>query len=206
MSHHGGRRLCVESVKITIYITGFSLFLIVFIQSLHRKIPTITVEELNLNKTASIIYFDLKLDNKNPVGIYYRAMNLTFSSMYYFPNKTTSWVVPLGVYTLRGFHQDHHKETHVRDKLQVVKAAANKVVIIRVDLVGRVKFKSIAQWKRTMVVGINVELDEITGEKITKTGINMVPSGGAALVGCCWICTPLFTLLIFTAFFNFMFL
>ncbi|KAI3813039.1 hypothetical protein L1987_17753 [Smallanthus sonchifolius] len=204
---------CLESLKVMIYITGFSVLLIVFIQSLHRKIPTITIEQFyvpTLNKTAiknTTIYFDLKLDNKNPVGIYYRPMNLTFS---YFPNKTTSSSVPLCVYTLRGFHQEHHKEKHVGDKVvtggMVVHPGGGRVVVMRVDLVGRVKFKSIAQWRRTVMVGVDVEVDKYTGEKVTKSGIHLVRSGAAPVAVVVWICPTAVILLVFSSLFNLMFL
>ncbi|KAI3711009.1 hypothetical protein L2E82_40810 [Cichorium intybus] len=213
--------LCLENLKIIIYITISSVLLILFIQSLHRKIPTISIEEFyvpNLNKTATsnttiaattmntTIYFDLKLDNKNPVGVYYRPMNLTFS---YFPNKTTNSSVPLAMYTLRGFHQDHHKEKHIRDMVvtgeMTVQPSGGSVVVMRVDLVGRVKFKSIAQWKRSVVVGVDVEVDEFTGEKLKKTSIKLIRSGAAAVVDSI-ICLPAMTLLVFSTLFNLMFL
>ncbi|XP_024995387.1 uncharacterized protein LOC112528597 [Cynara cardunculus var. scolymus] len=212
--------VCLESLKIMIYITVFSVLLILFIQSLHRKNPTISIEEFyvpTLNKTATgggntttaavaaatattnnnTIYFGLKLYNTNVVGLYYRPMNLTFS---YFPNKTTNSSVPLGVYPLRGFHQGHYKEKHVRDKVLIggmtVQPDRGRVVVIRVDLVGRIKFKSIAQWKRTMVVGVDVEVDENTGEKVKKTSINLVRySAAPAAVAVGWICPAM--LLIF---------
>ncbi|KAI3727488.1 hypothetical protein L6452_16104 [Arctium lappa] len=217
--------LCFESLKIMVYITGFSVLLILFIQSLHRKTPTISIEEFyvpTLNKTATgnttstaaatinntttTIYFDLKIYNTNVVGLYYRPMNLTFS---YFPNKTTNSSVPLGVYTLRGFHQGHYKEKHVRDKVLIggmmVQPGSRRVVVIRVDLVGRVKFKSIVQWKRTMVVGVDVEVDEDTGEKVKKTSIKLVRNSAApAVVVGGWICPAM--LLIFSSLFNLMLL
>ncbi|CAI9274288.1 unnamed protein product [Lactuca saligna] len=215
--------LCLENLKIMIYITISSVLLILFIQSLHRKIPSISIEEFyvnTLNNTATgnttatpttkntTIYFDLKLDNHNPVGVYYRPMNLTFS---YFPNKTTNSSIPLAVYTLRGFHQDHHKEKHVRDTVMtggmMVQPGGGSVVVMRVDLVGRVKFKSIAQWKRSVVVGIDVEVDEFTGEKLKKNSIKLIPSGAAQVVD--WIIclpAPAVTLLILTCSFNLMFL
>ncbi|MFS8032420.1 hypothetical protein Hanom_Chr17g01557581 [Helianthus anomalus] len=208
---------CLESLKIMIYITGFSVLLIVFIQSLHRKVPIVTLEQLyipTLNKTTTgaaaiknnTIYFDLKLYNKNPVGIYYRPMNITFS---YFPNKTTS-SVPLCVYTLPGFHQAHHKEIHVRDKVVtggIMVLPGGGRVVMRVDLVGRVKFKSIAQWKRTVIVGVDVEVDEYTGQKVMKRGIHLVRSGAAPVATVVLgICPPVAMLLIFVSLFNLRFL
>ncbi|KAK1438725.1 hypothetical protein QVD17_04535 [Tagetes erecta] len=213
MAHNN---VCIESLKIMIYITLFSVLLILFIQCLHHKIPTITIEEFNLptlNKTATdtainnttLIFFDLKLDNKNPVGIYYRPMNLTFS---YFPNKTTTTSVPLCVYTLPGFHQPHHKQKHVRDTVVTTKMAVHgsgpRVVVMRVDLVGRVKFKSIAQWKRTVMVGGDVEVDMYTRQKVIKGGIHLVHSSTAAPV--VWIRSTAVMLLVFSSFFNLMFL
>lgn len=216
MSHHG---VCLESLKIMTYITLFSVVVILFIQSLHRKIPAITIEEIyvptlskatttNTATNSTTIYFDLKLYNKNPVGIYYRPMNLTFS---YFPNKTTNSRVHLGVYTIDGFHQNHHKEKHVHDTFvtggMMVQPGGGRVVVMRVDLVGRVKFKSIAQWKRSMVVGVDFEVDKYTGGKVIKTGIKLVRSGAAEMAGVVgWICPPAFTLLIFSSLFNLMFL
>ncbi|KAL4570911.1 hypothetical protein LXL04_026576 [Taraxacum kok-saghyz] len=212
-----GHGLCLENLKIMIYITVSSVLLILFIQSLHRKIPTISIEDFyipTLNKTATgnstaaptaentTIYFDLKLDNKNPVGVYYRPMNLTFS---YFPNKTTNTSVPLAVYSLPGFHQNHHKQKRVRDTVvtggMVVPPGGGRVVVMRVDLVGRVKFKSIAQWKRSVVVGIDVEVDEYTGQKLKKDGIKLIPSTAAAVVDST-ILLPAVILLTFTTLFN----
>ncbi|XP_076941086.1 protein NDR1-like [Bidens hawaiensis] len=216
MGHH----LCLESLKIMIYITGSSVLLILFIQSLHRKIPTITIEEFyvpTLNKTDTkttikntTIYFELKLYNKDPVGIYYRPMNLTFS---YFPNKTTSTSVPvpLCVYTLHGFHQEHHKEKHVRGTVETsgmtVHGGGEGVVVMRVDLVGRVKFKSIAQWKRTVKVGVDVTVDEYTGGKVVKSGIHMVKSRAAPVAEVVfWIYSPVALLLVFVSLLNLRFL
>ncbi|XP_076932008.1 protein NDR1-like [Bidens hawaiensis] len=211
MGHH----LCLESLKIMIYITGSSVLLILFIKNLHQKIPTITLEEfyaptLNKTTTNTTIYFDLKLYNKNPVGIYYRQMNLTFS---YFPNKTTSTSVPvpLCVYTLHGFHQEHHKEKHVRGTVvtsgMTVHGGDEGVVVMRVDLVGRVKFKSIAQWKRTVKVGVDVAVDEYTGEKVVKSGIHMVKSRAAGVAVVVFrIYSPVAMLLMFISLLNLRFL
>ncbi|KAJ9549911.1 hypothetical protein OSB04_022454 [Centaurea solstitialis] len=212
--------VCLESLKIMVYITGFSILLIIFIQSLHRKNPTISIEavyvpSLDKNVTTTTaattaaattaIYFDLKIYNTNVVGLYYRPMNLTFS---YYPNKkTTNVSVPFGVYPIRGFHQGHYKERRISDKVVVggmaVQPDGRRVVVIRLDLVGRVKFKSIAQWKRTVVVGVDVEVNGDTGEMVNKTGgMKLVRHSGApaaAVVGG-WICPAM--LLIFSSFFN----
>ncbi|KAL6975311.1 hypothetical protein U1Q18_024107 [Sarracenia purpurea var. burkii] len=151
--------------------------------SLRASNPVCSIQDIYvpaLNKTANStdsadIYFNLKLDNQNNgKGIYYDALNLTFS---YAPN--TSF--PVGNRTFSGFYQGHNKNTRRKDWVKT--GGVPPSAVLRVNLETAVRFK-IAFWKtkkHKLEVAADVQIDT-SGKKVEKKGVKLKSS--ATTMGC----------------------
>lgn len=135
------------------------------------------------NSNHSIIYFRLYLGNtEEQMGVYYDNLNLTLS--YY----ASVGIVPVGNYTITGFHQGLKKET--KRKVYVVTtqgtswkeilsnvSLSNSNVTFRIDLSSAVKFKELfsrtKSKRRKIMAWGKVEVDRITGNKISKKAVEL---------------------------------
>ncbi|KAK1364567.1 hypothetical protein POM88_040128 [Heracleum sosnowskyi] len=134
------------------------------------------------NFNQSIIYFKLYLgNNEDNMAVYYENLNLTFS--YY----ASTGIVPVGNYTIPGFHQGIKKNTD-RNAYVVTtpgyswqeiskKVSSPSGVVFRVDLGSAVKFReffSKAKSKtRKIMAWADVEVDRISCKKTSKKGIKL---------------------------------
>ncbi|WOH04223.1 hypothetical protein DCAR_0623632 [Daucus carota subsp. sativus] len=169
----GADRSCCNFCCTFLFTSGLTaLFLWL---SLRASNPTCSIQQFDvhaLNKTANAtsnhtIYFDLKLDNKNKdKGIYYDALNLTF---YYGTNKSQR----IGNFTIKGFYQGHHKNTH-RENNVTFDAVSVSGSVFRVDLETKVRFKIMGfKTKRHRIaVWAQVEVND-NGQKKKKKGIKL---------------------------------
>ncbi|KAL8112476.1 hypothetical protein AgCh_019980 [Apium graveolens] len=138
----------------------------------------------------SIIYFKLDIANEDErMGIYYDNINLTFS--YY---KSGDHIVPVANYAIQGFRQGANKETDRKDYVVTTRGItwqqiSNNVsvlslspsvssdVVFRVDLATAVRFREVftaTKSKRLQVMAwCKVEVDQITGKKVSKKAIKL---------------------------------
>ncbi|KAL1813530.1 hypothetical protein ACET3Z_023595 [Daucus carota] len=135
----------------------------------------------NLNQ--SIIYFKLHLgNNEDSMGVYYESLNLTFSY-----HASAGNIVPVGNYTIPGFHQGIKKKTDRNAFVvttpgnswqQISKSESSAShVIFRVDLGSGVKFRELfskAKSKtRKIMAWADVEVDLVSGKKTSEKAIKL---------------------------------
>nr|XP_017256715.1 PREDICTED: protein NDR1-like [Daucus carota subsp. sativus] len=136
----------------------------------------------NLNQ--SIIYFKLHLgNNEDSMGVYYESLNLTFSY-----HASAGNIVPVGNYTIPGFHQGINKETDRNayvvttpgnswQQISKSESSASHVIIFRVDLGSAVKFRELfskAKSKtRKIMAWADVEVDPVSGKKTSEKAIKL---------------------------------
>nr|XP_017251191.1 PREDICTED: protein NDR1-like [Daucus carota subsp. sativus] len=131
-----------------------------------------------LNQT--LIYFKLHIeDTENDLSVHYENLSLGFS--YY---RGSDNIVQLGNYTILRFHQDAHDKTHPQASVvlkqglswqEISRNATSVTVAFRVDLAGVVRFSefNVESKKLKMMAGAKVEVDPVTGRRISKKAVGL---------------------------------
>lgn len=158
-----------------------------------------------LNSTTTKMHFDLMIVNNNSfTGLYYNdPVSLTFT---YFPPttiaKNTSIII--GKHTIQGFYQGGGMIKLVQNSVVVQDvfswAATTKeparVAILRVDLDGRLKFRSIENKKLHLVARAAVEVNCNTRNIVQNNTVHLKYASGSNSWGVLqWLMFPLLWLL-----------
>lgn len=182
------------------------IILVLYIISWHYSLslvsrvrPTLYLNDIHVSETNNAtIYFDLMIKNTNNlVGLYYEdPLTLTFS---YFPQTiTTNPKVTVAKYPIQAFYQGNGKVKHVQHSIVVQDffplgkdlgredeetngswIGPVKVVDLRVDFDGKLKFKSIENKKADLVAGVTVEIDSKTGNIVQNKTIELKYASGS---------------------------
>lgn len=131
----------------------------------------------------SIIYFKLYLGNdEDNMAVYYENLNLTFSY------HASAGIVPVGNYTIPGFHQGIKKSTdrsgyvvttpgYSWQEISKNVSSSPAGVVFRVDLGSAVKFREFfskaRSKKRKIMAWADVEVDRNSGKKTSKKDIQL---------------------------------
>ncbi|WOH03006.1 hypothetical protein DCAR_0522396 [Daucus carota subsp. sativus] len=126
----------------------------------------------------TFIYFKLHLENSDDhITIHYGNLSLSFS--YY---RGSDNIVQLANYTIQRFHQDSHDKAHPQASVvlkqglswQGISRNATSVAF-RVDLAGGVRFTAnrIRLKKLKIMAGAKMEVDPVTGKRISKKAVRL---------------------------------